>query len=356
MTELVLHGFDVGGRHRLAPAAHEVAGPAHDGQEPVPVLLGQIPGAVPTVDQAGRGGPGVVEVAVEEQRAPHPQLAVHVPSDPDAGRRWTAAARMVGEVGLVEARHAARLGGAVEDPEVDVGQQSGDGVEELGRGGRRAGVGHPQGRQRARSRRADQVDQALPHGGNAVEAGGPVAGHGLADLVGCSRSDQHHRVAGLPLLEGDGPCPHVEQRVGTDHGAPGLQQCARVGAQMVGPVRQDRPFRPPGAAAGEEGHVGVALAEAGRVRRPVVATVGQGAETVEGQPRWRRRSGGPIGVGHHQVGPAGIEDGPGLLGAEEAVHGDEDGSDLGQSGKQRHGVERRGRPQGDPRPAADPEP
>ena len=46
----------------------------------------------------------------------------------------------------------------------------------------------------------------------------------------------------------------------------------------------------------------------------------------------------------------------GLLGAEESVHGDEDGSDLGQGGKQWHGVERRGRPQGHPRPVADPEP
>ena len=41
------------------------------------------------------------------------------------------------------------------------------------------------------------------------------------------RLEQDDRVTGLPLLEGDGPGPHVEERIGADHRPAWLGQGAR---------------------------------------------------------------------------------------------------------------------------------
>ncbi len=103
------------------------------------------------------------------------------------------------------------------------------------------------------------IEQAAPDGGDRVQTSGAVALHRGRDLGGRRCGDEDDRVAGLPLLERDRPCPHVKERVGTDHRSTRFEEGRRNASEDVDPVRENCPFRSAGRAAGEEHDVRIAL-------------------------------------------------------------------------------------------------
>ncbi len=135
-----------------------------------------------------------------------------------------------------------------------------------------------------------------PQGRDGIETGGAVTGHGRGDGTGVGRVEQHDHVAGLPLLQGDGPRPHVRERVGAHHGTARLEQRTGVAAQHVDPVREHGALGPAGAAAGEEDHVGIVLVDDGR-RRGVVDLTRQGRQAGS-----RRGPLGPVAGEAHGAG------------------------------------------------------
>ena len=137
---------------------------------------------------------------------------------------------MAGEVAVLEAGDAARLGGAVEDAGVGGGEHRPDGRQQLGRVAEVPVSAKRRVASWVRRRRPGVVDDPPPDRGDAVQAGGAVAVDRRADLLGPAAFEQDDRVTGLPLLEGDGPGPHVEERVGADHGPAGLGQGTRDGS------------------------------------------------------------------------------------------------------------------------------
>ena len=95
---------------------------------------------------------------------------------------------------------------------------------------------------------------------------------GVADRRPVGLRHVDGQVAGLPLLQRDGPGAHVEERVDAHHGAPRGSSCEPGWrAQVVDPVGQHHALGPAGAAGGEENDVGVSLVRrvfdlAGRLR------------------------------------------------------------------------------------------
>jgi hypothetical protein len=186
---------------------------------------------------------------------------------------------------MVERGHAAGFGGAVEDPDGGVRECLLDGGEELDGRRRRAGIGETDRRhvEHAPFGSVQIVEDPAPHGGDAVEPLGPVADDGPADGDGVGGGQQDDGVPSLPLLQCDGPRPHVEEGVRADHRPTALEQGAGVGAQVVDAVGEHGPLGPARAAAGEEDDVGVVLGRRRRARLAAVSCVVQGHEVCQGR-------------------------------------------------------------------------
>ena len=150
---------------------------------PVLVDFGQVAGAVPTVDERLRRGCGVAEVAVEEQGSARPTARRRRPTRTSVARgRHSAAPGFASDVGVVERGHAPGFGRPVEDADVAPGGRparwlrGARAVWPRSRCRRSAATPGPPWRRRRR-----RGQDAPPHGGDGVEAGGAVAGHGRGD-------------------------------------------------------------------------------------------------------------------------------------------------------------------------------
>ena len=229
-----------------------------------------------------------------------------------------------------------------------VGERVTDRVDELGRRGRRAGVGGAERREVVA--RPVVLEHARPHGRDAVELGGAVALDGAQHAVGVGFRVVHGAVR-APCGERHAPSGHVEQREHAHHAGRGTGDRTGERAEVVGPVGEHHAFRASGAPAREEDDVRVALVEPGRVNRGGARAFGRSEQLGV---RYHRRD-GPLlgerrvdGVGDHEPRARIAHDGGGLARGRVGVDRREHCPELRQRAEYRHGFERSVAPPGDP--------
>ena len=172
----------------------------------------------------------------------------------------------------------------------------------------------------------------------------------LADARRVGR-DEHDRGAGLPLLQGDRPTGHVEEREGTHHRTARVEDAAWMGAQVVEAVGEHHTLGRPGTAAGEEDDVRVVFGEIPRGDVAVVRTCRRRQQQLQGHERRPDLGGdsaslGPALVDDQQSGAGGRRRVDCFLDRESGIHRREDGAQLGQRREQRDDVEVGSRPDG----------
>ena len=173
-----------------------------------------------------------------------------------------------------------------------LGQASAIAVQQRRRGGRGAAVGKPQLGQLAVPAvafSAERVEDPLPDRGHRIEPVGAELPDRRADRRPVGLRHVGHQIAGLPLLQRDGPGAHVEEREDADHRPARLFLRAGMAAQVIDPVREHHALGRPGAAGGEEQHVRIGLF--GRVLEDPGRRVGRGARRSS-----RRRTVQPAGT------------------------------------------------------------
>ena len=233
------------------------------------------------------------------------------------------------------------LGRPIEDARLGLRKRDPDRVEELRRCRRRAGVRLAQGRKVVVGEVG--LEDPGPHSGNRVETAGAAGGNGGEECAGVGCGDERDFASRLPAAQGDRPRRHVEHREHA-HGRAGRRRHPTgEAAEEAGPVGEDDTLGPARAAAGEEHDVGVDLVElrlddiaVARARRALEQLANGDYRDAERPGRLDARV-----IGHEQRGPGQLHYRRHLGRTEPCVHRRERGAKLGQTGEQRHGVERR---------------